>query len=329
MSGIDFGLAAADQYYKADDQRVLRDQQRQMFDWQKQRNEADLSIMPERTAAAKSGLQLQDANNKSELAIAPNKAAIAKALSDFGVEDLPAVIAEGRRKRVFSEADAATTSIAKLGELIQIGDPAQVMSYMNNMNKANGWAADKKPIAQVGFQKDPKSGDNVFMALDADGNPVMQISAGQIKRMQDSIGKTELKVAKPGDTLYGVKNGQVTQLATAPVDPNLIKSQNKQHTPAEIQTMEWLITNKVAKDQGQAWDMVRSSREKTRQSFILDYVGKNVLPGQDPNKVSQQAGQIYDELQRSGGGKGAGQSNTPAATTLDPRVNSLLGLPSP
>lgn len=325
MSGLNLGLAAADAYYKADDARVLREQQRERFGWDKQRAEADLSTLPDRTEAARSGYQLQSAQNKANLEIVPNQAAVAKALSEFSVEELPSRIAQMRQQRIFSDVDAQTAGVAKLADLIQMGDPQQITSYLNAWRKTNPTNM-KADVAQVGFTKDEKTGDNVFVALDAQGNPVMQMSATQIQRIRDSIGKTDLKVLKPGDTLVGIKNGRATNMATGPVDPQLIKATGKQNTPAEIQTMQWLIDNKVAKDQSQAWDMVRSSREKTRSSFVLDYVSKNAMPGTDPKKVADQAGKIYDELQRSGS---SAQSNSTGTTTLDPRVNSLIGLPSP
>lgn len=236
MAGINLGLAAVDQYYKADDARVLREQQRQAFDWEKQRTESDLSILPERTAAAKSALQLQNANNQSELDMAPNKAAVAKALSQYAVEDLPSAIADMKRKRVFSDADAATAGIAKLGELIKIGDPQQVVTYLNAWRKTNPSQHNGQEVAQVGFQKDPTSGENVFIAMDGKGNPIMQMSASQIQRIQDSIGKTDLKVVKPGETLIGTKNGVSTPMFTNPIDGNKFLSPLERDATALMNT---------------------------------------------------------------------------------------------
>lgn len=323
---LNLGLAAADAYFKADDGRVLREQQRERFGWDKQRTESELSTLPDRTEAARSGYQLQAAQNKANLDLVPNQAAVASALSEFSVEELPSRIAQMRQQRIFSDVDAQTAGVAKLADLIQMGDPQQITSYLNAWRKTNP-SIMKTDVAQVGFTKDDK-GENVFVALDANGQPVMQMSAGQIQRVRDSIGKTDLKVLKPGDTLVGVKNGRATPMANGPVDPALIKATGKQNQPAEIQTMEWLINNKVAKDQRQAWDLVRSSREKTRSSFIMDYVSKNAGVGQDSKKLAEQGGRIYDELQRSVGNAAPGQSNAPATTTLDPRVNSLLGIPT-
>lgn len=324
MANINLGLAAADQYFKADDARVLREQQRQQFDWNKQAAESELSLLPDRAEAARSGYKLQGAQNKANLDLVPNQAAVAKALSEYSVEELPSRIAQMRQQRIFSDVDAQTAGVAKLADLIQMGDPAQITSYLNAWRKTNP-SSVKADVAQVGFRKDDKTGENVFMALDAEGNPLMQLSGSQIQRIRDSIGKTDLKILKPGDTLVGVKNGTAKPMTTAPVDPQLIKGLKGQNTPAEIQTMNWLIENKVAKDPKSAWDLVRSSREKTRSSFVLDYVSKNAGVGQDSRTLADQGGKIYDELQRSSGTIQPA-SNSGGATNIDPRIKSLIGI---
>lgn len=317
--GVDLGLAAADSYYKADDARVLRDQQRQRAD-------AELSLLPDKVAAERSGYQLKGAQNKANLDLVPNQAAVAKAMSDYSVEELPRMIAQKRRDGVFNDVDAQTAGVAKLADLIQMGDPAQVTSYLNAWRKTNPNQGNQTEVASVGFQKDPKTGENVFMAMDANGTPVMQMSASQIQRIKDSIGKTDLKVAKPGETIYGIKNGHATPMATAPVDQALIKSQNKQHTPADIQIMDDLQKHGVAKDRAHAWELVRSSKEKTRSAFVQEFVLKNALPGQSTAKLEKQGSDLYDNLRT---GTPPPRSNSSPAATIDPRVNSLIGLPSP
>jgi hypothetical protein len=207
--GVDFGLAAADQYYKADDARVLREQQRAKAD-------AELSLLPDRVEAERSQYQLQGAQNRANLDLVPNQAKVAKALSDYSVEELPSKIAQLRQQRIFSDVDAQATGIGKLAVLIQIGDPKQVINYLNDWRQNNPHDKNQAEVVSVGFEKDPATGENVFKALDANGNPVMQMSASQIQRVRDSIGKTELRVLNEGSTLVGVKNGQPTTLATSP-----------------------------------------------------------------------------------------------------------------
>ena len=53
------------------------------------------------------------------------------------------------------------------------------------------------------------------------------------------------------------------------------------------------------------------------------------LPGQDTNKLANDAGRIYDTLRPNQGpaAPAASTSNTSATPTVDPQIRSLLGLP--
>ena len=124
-----------------------------------------------------------------------------------------------------------------------------------------------------------------------------EAAAAQIKAAMGKVKSGEYQFIHDsnGNVWAGNKaTGSVTQ--THQGDPSQF---NKQHTPAEIQTMEYLVKNGVAKNTAHAWDMVRSSREKTRGSFIMDYVSKNQMPGQDIKKLEEQAGSLYDNLRGS------------------------------
>ena len=331
------------------------DRDQQVFDYEQKKREAEVASLDDKMAAERSGYQLRSKQNTANMGLVDsqttlakdklrldqantigaierqpdeqktlaNKAEIAKTLSEFDVKDLPRVIAEKHRAGIFSEADAGTTSVAKLADLIQLGDSQQVISFMNAMNDVAPEGRKKAAVAAVGLTKDPKTGEQVFVAQDANGQPIVQISQSQMKRIRDSVGKTDLKVLNAGDSLVGVKNGQASVLATAPEKASTLK----QHTPAEVQTMEWLMSKGVAKDANGAWDMVRSAREKTRNAFVMDYVGKNALPGADTNKMAEDAGKIYDNL-KSGAGLNNAPSNSGAGGTVDPRINSLIGVPS-
>lgn len=324
MSGLNLGLAAADAYYKADDARVLREQQRERFGWDKQRAEADLSTLPDRTEAARSGYQLQSAQNKANLEIVPNQAAVAKALSEFSVEELPSRIAQMRQQRIFSDVDAQTAGVAKLADLIQMGDPQQITSYLNAWRKTNPTNM-KADVAQVGFTKDEK-GENVFVALDAQGNPVMQMSATQIQRIRDSIGKMDIKVAKQGESIVGIKNGVATPLYTAPVDPSLAKLKMG---PLE-RDVNYLMTSH-GKTQDEALSYLNSAKAKPKETFVQEMIKEGTrLNGKVPSSSEIKSyGDMWENVRAQTSGSGQKQSNTSPAPTLDPRVHSLIGIPSP
>lgn len=88
MNDLGLGLLAADAYFKADDSRVLREQQRQQFDWQKQRAESELSTLPDKTNAARTGFQLQAARNNSGIQLLPGQTANAQARQNIEGADL-------------------------------------------------------------------------------------------------------------------------------------------------------------------------------------------------------------------------------------------------
>ena len=74
--------------------------------------------------------------------------------------------------------------------------------------------------------------------------------------------------------------------------------------PAEIRTPEWLLDRGVAKDESEAWDMVRGARTKSRQEFALDFA-KSILTNQrnafpddqiSPQQAMQQGLDLYDSI---------------------------------
>lgn len=328
--GIDLGLAAVDSYARADDARVLREQQRQMFDWQRQKQESELALLPEKQAAQKSGYQLQNANNTAALEVAPNHAKVAKALSDYAVEDLPHQIGAMRRQGVFSEADAQTAGIAKLGDLIQLGDHDQIVNFLNGWRKSNP-SSMQTDVAKAGFAKDPETGENTFYAVDAQGNPVMKMPASQISRAKNSIGKTDLKVVKPGEQLVGVKGGKATTLFNNPVDPALVKGlSGGAHPTANIQDAEWVMKNRDNPQAMAAWKEVRSSRGGKAQ-FVQNMIGKTLMGRETPEEIRARGdlyGALYDEINARYGDATPARSSGQTGAAISPDISTLLGLPT-
>lgn len=76
--------------------------------------------------------------------------------------------------------------------------------------------------------------------------------------------------------------------------------------PAEIQTAQWLLNNGVAKDETEAWEMVRGARTRPRQDFALD-MAKSILADQrsgmvmeenrvTPEQAFEQGLRLYDAM---------------------------------
>ena len=327
---LGYGLQAADAFDKSQQQAVQTDQTNQRFGWEKQKAQAGLSLLPESTEAARSGLQLQNAQNQEGIALAPDHAKVAKALADHAVADLPAKIAELRKQRVFSDADAQTAGIAKLGDLIQLGDPKQITTFLNAWGKTNPHDNNQTEISNVGFSKDPNTGENVFVATDASGKPVMQMSAAQIQKAKDSLTKGEMKVLKPGDTATITRNGITTPTYTAPVNPDLLRNQKLQHTPAEQQMVEYMTANfpSFKGNKEAAWNAYRQAREKTEASFLSDYVTKNSGMGKPSSDLVKEGRNVWQEVQRHV--RDSSNDNAPGlgASPALPLAKDLLGLPN-
>jgi len=356
---IGYGLAALDSYYKEGDARVQRERQTQRYDVERKKAEAELSTLGDRTEADRTGAQLRAKQNNAnmglvdaqtqnakdrltleqgdlqgklerqpaEQAAASNKAEIAKTLSEFEVQDLPRVIAEKKRAGVFSEVDAGTTAIAKLADLIKTGDSNQVITFMNAMNDINDTGKRKAPVATVGITTDEKTGEKVFVANDASGQPVMRLSQSQMQRIRDSLGKTEYKTVNAGDSVVALKDGKATPVYTAPESD---KSKAAKQGPLERDVNYLTSAHGMSKDQALAH--LNSAKTMSREQFILKSVQDSIAMGNKPTEAdTQNFGAIYDSARRAsspGLSNAPGQqSNTSPAPTMDPQIRSLLGLP--
>ena len=99
---LGLGLIAADQYFKAGDERELRDQRRRRFEQDDQVRQAELSLLPDRTTAARSGYRVTDEANQTTLAAVPltRRSLLAEAAAN-------AVANEGRAARAPTEVTIA------------------------------------------------------------------------------------------------------------------------------------------------------------------------------------------------------------------------------
>ena len=342
MSALGLGLIAADQYFKAGDARVQREREGQRFDWERQRAESELSTLPDKTEADRSGYRLRNKQNAAniglsdaqtdnakkklelegagldaakdrqplEQAAALNGAEIAKTLSEFQLQDLPRVIAEKKRAGVFSEADSSVAAIGKLAELIKLGDQTQVITFMNAMNETRDPGQRKPPVAIVGIEKDQKTGENVFVAKDANGGIVSQVPQSHMQAVMNSLGKVEFKTVNAGDSLVQIKGGQATPVYTA---PESAKSTAAKQGPLE-RDVNYLVTQHgMSKDQALAH--LNSAKTMTREQFVLNALKEKAASsyGYKPTqKDADDFGAVYDSV-RGHAKPGVGTPQAPAA----------------
>jgi hypothetical protein len=149
-----------------------------------------------------------------------------------------------------------------------------------------------------GYALTTSDGQSIFIPVDALKASMGKLKSGEYQFIHDAH----------GNVWAGNKaTGSVTQ--THKGDPALAGRQN---TPAEIQMIEYLVNNKMAKDRNTAWDMVRSARQDGREAFMQKYILKNPMMESDPDKLRQQAEAAYNGVR--GGAPAAG---APAAGSND------------
>ncbi len=347
---------AADSFFKADDARKERE-------YIQARRDAELSNLPmetqnKRTRLGLEGVGLQgdmgrsgqvnqtkdiqtnmglsdaqsaQANQPAKQEVANNTLKAQRLLSADELKHLPAKL---QRAAVQGELDQQGQSDVVLGtmaQLISTNNLNAALDFGNRVAKqgdvlpnSNGMTFTN--IVPVSKGENGAQGDGYnFVTSDGQAKfvPVEAMAAAQQKM---KTGKYSFLHTPDGSVYSGNQTtGSLTQVHKG--DPSAMRAQ---HTPADVQTMNWLIANKVVKDSTAAWEQVRSAKEKTRTQFIVDFVSKNALPGQDGNKVAIEAGKIYDQVKQSVAPPNQQNptSNTQAKPTMDPEIQNLIGIPS-
>lgn len=364
MNALGLGMIAADAYFRQNRQQELDQQQRERYAAEKQRTDAENSTLGDATSARRAQLgaqrvqaegqtkaqpgldtltqirtdnQIQGERDNAALQPERQRGALANAkagadVAEFNAGDVPNLVREKRVQRANTNAQQHVQSIGQLAGVIKTGDTNAVLKYMNDLSDAQHGPGNHSPIAQVGYTKDPNTGENVFTAIDANGKIVMQMSSSQMQRISDSLKPApKVEKLKPGESLATVQaDGRASTVLTAPGD----KEGAKQHTPAEIQSAEWLMRNGVAIDATDAWNKVRSAREKTRGSFIADMIKGSIMPNESPDSIRKKQemfGGLYDQIQREQGGGAPQKPGVNPAPGLDDvsraRINNLIGVP--
>lgn len=392
--GLEFLGSVANAYggfQKGQDQELARQQLAKDRAFQQTKRESELSLLPDRTNAERSGYQLRNDQNTANRGLLPAQTANATTRlglegSDLGgqVERKPAELAtkgiqadmglseaqfaqtnqpaqqEVKKNQLYSASLAAADEVKNLpaklqraavqgvldqqgqsdmvlgtmGQLISRQDKAGVIAFANSVAKQGNLLPNTNgktftDVVPVRKGEGGATGDGYnFVSTDGASTFVpVEAIAGATNKLK--TGKYDFIHTKDGSVFAGNQStGEVNQAHQGDVQAG-----RNQNTPAEVQTMQWLITNKVAKDASGAWEMVRSAREKTRNSFIMDYTSKNAMPGQDGTKMAADAGAIYDQVQKATSNKSPGldsvTSNTEGNPTMgaDPQIKSLLGLP--
>ena len=285
-TGIALG-AAADEWNK---QRVLGMEQA-LTDLQVKKARPQIELQDDQIAAGRSLYRYQDASNKA------------------GIEALPEQTANAKKQQQLTGIGLDNAITGNAGQKMSYGNKDAAIKILNQAAAAQP-GFDGTIVIDVTPQKD---GAGVFLHMSDKSKKAISrdeivgamgaIKQGDYQAVKDDAGNIFAFDKATGNTVQKVQG-----------DPNNLPGRAK---PADVASAEWLINNGVAKDAKSAWDLVRSSREKTRSDFVLDYVSKNAMPGSDITQASTQAGNLYDSLRKSqapaatqGVPVGAGKSGT-------------------
>ena len=282
-TGIALG-AAADEWNK---QRVLGMEQA-LTDLQVKKARPQIELQDDQIAAGRSLYKYQEASNKA------------------GLESLPQQTANTKKQQQLTGIGLDNAITGNAGQKMSYGNKEGAIKILNQAFAAQP-DYDGTTVTDVTPQK---NGAGVFLHMS--DKSVKPVSREEIVGAMGTIKQGDYQAVKDdaGNIFsFNKATGSVDQKVKG--DPNNLPGRAK---PADVASAEWLINNGVAKDAKSAWDLVRSSREKTRSDFVLDFVSKNAMPGSDITQVSKQAGDLYDSLRNTPNGAarqvGTGKSGT-------------------
>ena len=214
--------------------------------------------------------------------------------------------------------------LSTLYDAIQTGNPDIVRGYIqNSLNTGLFPQLKGKTVGEVGSAKGT-DGKPVIVAKDDAGQVIFQMSMDELQRVRSAMAKPENIKLNDGDTVVQVRGNQITPLYTAPVSPGKAADREGKK-PAEVQLAEWLIKSRVAPNEAEAWRLVRSSKEKSKASFVQEYVLKTAGIV-DASKAAADAGKMWDSQNQTAPAPPVGP-RVPGAPAMDPALSRLLGIP--
>lgn len=344
--GIGLGLMAADEYFKEGDRRNVRD-------FEQKKRAAELSMLDDRVAAERSGYQLRAGQNQQGLDLLPGETEIKRtAQKTAGIQanmglsnaqndqaNLPKVqevknnTLQGQVLQSKADLEMLPEKIRQAtvsGQLSGEGQRDVVLGTLAHFiagNDKTGALDFANRIAKV-TDIMPNTNGKTF----TDIAPVRGGPEGDGYNFTTSDGVTRFVPAKAMQTALGkMKNGEYTFLhdthgnvwagnkqtgavtQTHQGDPAQAAGRSGQSS-AEIQLWDRLIKTGVAKNDNDAWKMVRMAREKGRSGFIEDYIVKQAGMGKSAAQLTKEAGDAYDAIHASGAPAPAG-AGAPASGT--------------
>lgn len=267
-------------------------------------------------------------SNQAAASNQPKQQTIASAGLDAAVAQLPEI----EKNRIDSNASQMTArhtqALVDLSRYLSVNDKAGALAHVNQVAQSESVQAGtkgKKFVDIVASGEKGSSSDNRAFDLLADDGSKVSIPYAAVNQAMamSKTGKYSMHEGHAGDV--HVLNENTGNLETkVPADPNYARNgRNNQHTPAQLQLVNAYMAAPENKGMtfSQAMEKVKTSLEKPRHQAILELVGKNLLPGADPNKEYQKWADLYDHAK--GGAPGL-QSNSLPGRTIDAKYQNLF-----
>ncbi len=216
-----------------------------------------------------------------------NRSTVERMVSELTVEQAPAQIADMRRKQVISDAEAGSMAIYYLGQMIDQGDPARVVQYMNSMGAADPNDKMESNVASVSFVTDDASGERVFVAADASGKEVMRLSKAQMDAINRTVKPPQTDTVSPGQTVIQTDaNGNVNPVYTAPDRANQL--------PAEARLVEYYVSKGMSEAQALSRASTLKNMSPDNAAFQL-YKDRVAM---SPNMTAEQRAAAMDGVRK-------------------------------
>lgn len=287
-----------------------------------------LDTQPARQAIEKSDLDFKQSEQPGLQTLERNRNKIAASTVDTEIKTLPGKIFNSLVQGAITEDQARDTVFSTIGQKVIANDKDGLLQFANGVAAIPGFFpntngkkfVDVQPIGGIENGIDTRA----YRMVTSDGT-YKDVPHSQLEAAMQRQKTSELKTVKPGESLVGVKGGRASVLFTA---PESVKGAS-QHTPAEVQTAEWLLKNGVARNANEAWEKVRSARDKSETGFITDMMAKHKYAS--PEEITNLE-QTYRAMYRRIHAGNPEVSNTPGSNTqgvptIGPRVKELLGIP--
>jgi hypothetical protein len=306
---LGFGLQAAAGYNNAENARVLREQEQEKFSWDKQRNEADLSLMAgevenrqKQQKITGAGLDAIQARQPTLEKVKDDQANIAQGQSQFDVKNLPAKLGDAFVKGAIDRQGQADVALGTLGDLISRNDKAGAISFLNEIGKNGNVLPNTNGMTFSDIAQDAGDGTpgtSGYRFTTTDGRSFV-IPATSISGAMGKLKTGDYQFLHDSNTGAVVAGNKKTGTANVVVhgDPKA----SKQNDPADVKTANWIMANKDNPEALKAYDQVRS-RKGGESEFIQLMLSKTTMGNETEDQLTQKRdlyGRLYQGMNPAG-----------------------------